>query len=122
MAHSYASEQIAELEGKHGDTLYGDGALVVLKALLESGISYIGGYPGSPVANVMDAAADAYETVLKKYGIFFETSSNEMAAAALLTTSVYGPVRGAVTWKVLGNGVGRTWSITSRRSVSRTVP
>ena len=23
MAHSYASEQIAELEGKHGDTLYG---------------------------------------------------------------------------------------------------
>ncbi len=107
MAHSYASEQIAELEGKQGDTLYGDGALVVLKALLESGISYIGGYPGSPVANVMDAAADAYETVLKKYGIFFETSSNEMAAAALLTTSVYGPVRGAVTWKVLGNGVGQ---------------
>jgi indolepyruvate ferredoxin oxidoreductase alpha subunit len=107
MAHSYASEQIAELEGKHCDTLYGDGALVVLKALLESGISYIGGYPGSPVANVMDAAADAYETVLKKYGIFFETSSNEMAAAALLTTSVYGPVRGAVTWKVLGNGVGQ---------------
>ena len=107
MAHSYASEQIAELEGKHGDTLYGDGALVVLKALLESGISYIGGYPGSPVANVMDAAADAYETVLKKYGVFFETSSNEMAAAALLTTSVYGPVRGAVTWKVLGNGVGQ---------------
>lgn len=107
MAHSYTHEQVAELEGKQGDTLYGDGALVVLKALLESGISYIGGYPGSPVANIMDAAADAYDPVLKKRGIFFESSSNEMAAAALLTTSVFGPVRGAVAWKVLGNGVGQ---------------
>lgn len=105
MAHSYTDEDIAQLTAPAGSTLYGDGALVVLKALLESGISYFGGYPGSPTANLMDAAADAYEPVLKDMGVYFETSSSEMSAAALMTTSVYGPVRGAVTWKVVGNGL-----------------
>lgn len=107
MSHSFTSDEIAQLKGGRGDTLYGDGALVVLKALLESGISYFGGYPGAPTANVLDAFADAYEPILKDYGCYFETSSNEMAAAAMLTASVFEPVRGAVTWKVLGNGVGQ---------------
>lgn len=104
MAHSYTDADIAQLERGKGGQLYGDGALVVLKALLESGISYFGGYPGSPTANLMDAVADAYAPVLKKYGVYFESSSNEMAAAALMAASVFEPVRGAVTWKVVGNG------------------
>lgn len=105
MAHSYTDEDIAQLTRPAGSRLYGDGALVVLKALMESGISYFGGYPGSPTANLMDAVADAYEPILKDMGVYFETSSSEMSAGALLTTSVFGPVRGAVTWKVVGNGV-----------------
>jgi len=105
MGHSYTPEDVAQLKRGTGERLYGDGALVVLKALLESGISYFGGYPGSPTANLMDAVADAYEPVLKDYGVYFESSSNEVSAGALLTTSVYGKVRGAVTWKVVGNGV-----------------
>jgi indolepyruvate ferredoxin oxidoreductase alpha subunit len=105
MAHTYTDQDIAQLKLGQGNTLYGDGALVVLKALLESGISYFGGYPGSPTANLMDAVADAYEPVLKDMGVYFESSSSEMSAGALLTTSVFGKVRGAVTWKVVGNGV-----------------
>lgn len=105
MGHSYTEEDVDQLRRGQGERLYGDGALVVLKALLESGISYFGGYPGSPTANLMDAVADAYDPLLKEYGVYFESSSNEMSAGALLTTSVYGPVRGAVTWKVVGNGV-----------------
>lgn len=105
MGHSYTPEDVAQLRRGKGEQLYGDGALVVLKALLESGISYFGGYPGSPTANLMDAVADAYDPLLKEYGVYFESSSNEVSAGALLTTSVYGPVRGAVTWKVVGNGV-----------------
>ena len=107
MSHSFTSDEITQLKRGQGETLYGDGALVVLKALLESGISYFGGYPGAPTANLLDAFADAYEPILKDYGCYFETSSNEMAAAAMLTASVFEPVRGAVTWKVLGNGVGQ---------------
>ena len=104
MAHAYTDSDIAQLKHGAGERLYGDGALVVLKALLESGISYFGGYPGSPTANLMDAVADAYEPVLKSYGVYFESSSNEMAAGAMMAASVFEPVRGAVTWKVLGNG------------------
>ena len=105
MSHAFTHSDIAQLEHGAGQTLYGDGALVVLKGLLEAGISYFGGYPGSPTANLIDAAADAYEPVLKKYGVFVESSANEMSAAAMCTASVFAPVRGAVTWKVLGNGV-----------------
>ena len=71
----------------------------------EAGISYFGGYPGAPTANLIDAASDAYEPVLKKYGIYVESSANEMSAAAMCTASVFAKIRGAVTWKVLGNGV-----------------
>ena len=105
MSHAFNTSEIDQLEHRAGETLYGDGALVVLKGLLEAGISYFGGYPGAPTANLIDAAADAYEPVLKKYGVYVESSANEMSAAAMCTASVFAPVRGAVTWKVLGNGV-----------------
>ncbi|MCG2633490.1 MAG: indolepyruvate ferredoxin oxidoreductase subunit alpha [Gammaproteobacteria bacterium] len=105
MGKAFTPEDIAQLKNGTGETLYGDGSLVILKALLESGVSYFGGYPGAPTSNLIDAAADAYEDVLKDMGIFFESSSNEMAAAAMCTASVFSEVRGAVTWKVLGNGV-----------------
>lgn len=105
MSKGFTDTAIAQLEHGTGQTLYGDGALVVLKGMLESGISYFGGYPGSPTANLIDAASDAYDPVLKKYGIYMESSANEMSAAAMCTASVFAKVRGAVTWKVLGNGV-----------------
>lgn len=105
MSHAFTNSDIAQLERGAGQTLYGDGALVVLKGLLEAGISYFGGYPGAPTANLIDAAADAYEPVLRKYGVYVESSANEMSAGAMCTASVFAPVRGAVTWKVLGNGV-----------------
>ncbi|WP_372722107.1 thiamine pyrophosphate-dependent enzyme [Immundisolibacter sp.] len=105
MSHAFNTSEIDQLEHRAGESLYGDGALVVLKGMLEAGISYFGGYPGAPTANLIDAAADAYEPVLKKYGVYVESSANEMSAAAMCTASVFAPVRGAVTWKVLGNGV-----------------
>ena len=105
MSHGLTSTDIEQLKGGAGDSLYGDGAMVVMKGLLEAGISYFGGYPGSPTANLIDVAADAFEPVLKPLGVYMESSSNEMAAAAMCTASCFAPVRGAVTWKVLGNGV-----------------
>lgn len=104
--HAYTEEEIRQLDAGAGGTLFGDGALVVLKSLLQAGLTYFGGYPGSPTANLIDAVADAYEEVLKPLGVYVESSANEMSAAALLTSSVFAPVRGAVTWKVLGNSVG----------------
>jgi indolepyruvate ferredoxin oxidoreductase alpha subunit len=103
--HAYSEAELRQLAYGEGQWLYGDGALVVLKSLLQSGISYFGGYPGAPTANLIDAVADAYETILEPLGIYVESSANEMSAGALLTASAFLPVRGAVTWKVLGNSV-----------------
>ena len=105
MSHAFSDKDVQQLEHGEGQKLYGDGALVVLKGMLEAGISYFGGYPGAPTSNLIDAAADSYQTVLEPRGIYMESSANEMSAAAMCTTSCYTPIRGAVTWKVLGNGV-----------------
>jgi indolepyruvate ferredoxin oxidoreductase alpha subunit len=93
------SEAVRQLTLGAGQTLHGEGVLVILKALLQSGVSYLGGYPGAPVAHLLDVMADAYEPVLRPLGIYFDSSESEAAAAALLGASINYPVRGAVCWK-----------------------
>ncbi len=100
------AEDVKQLAYGTGDVLRGEGILAITKALLQSGVSYVGGYPGAPVSYLIDVLADAYEPVLKPLGIYFEQSGSEAAAAALLGASINYPVRGAVTWKsVVGTNV-----------------
>ena len=88
-----------------GDVFHGEGILAVTKALLQSGVSYVGGYQGAPVSHLMDVLSDA-EPVLDELGVHFEVCANEAAAAAMLAASVNYPLRGAVTWKsVVGTNV-----------------
>ncbi len=90
----------------NGEVFHGETILAVTKALLQSGVSYVGGYPGAPVSHLMDVLADARDTVLKPYDIYFEQSASEAGAAALLATSISYPLRGAVTWKsIVGTNV-----------------
>ncbi len=105
MGRNYSKEDLAQLRLGRGTELHGDGALVVLKALLESGVAYLGGYPGAPTSSLFDAVADAYHDVLEPMGVYFEGSGNEASAGALLSLSVHYPVRGAVNWKVVGSNV-----------------
>ena len=105
MGRNYSKETLAQLRYGKGQTLKGDIALIVLKALLESGVVYMGGYPGAPTSSIYDAMSDAYEEVLKPMGVYVEGSINEAAAAALLQASVNNPLRGMVNWKVVGNNV-----------------
>jgi indolepyruvate ferredoxin oxidoreductase alpha subunit len=105
MGKNFSKEMLAQLNYGTGQTLTGDAALIVLKALLESGVAYLGGYPGAPTSSLYDAISDSYEEYLKPKGIYFEGSANEAAAAALLQASVNNKVRGCVNWKVVGNNV-----------------
>ena len=83
----------------------GEGILAVTKALLQSGVSYVGGYQGAPISHLMDVLSDA-EPVLDELGVHFEVCANEASAAAMLAASVNYPIRGAVTWKsVVGTNV-----------------
>src|SRR5262249_53169536 len=76
--------------------------LLLLKGLLQSGVAYLGGYPGAPTSTLFDAIADSYEPVLKDIGVYFDNSGNEAAAAAMLQISVDHPIRGPVNWKGAG--------------------
>ncbi len=97
MERSFAGE-VRSLALGQGQTFHGEGILAVTKALLQSGVSYIGGYQGAPVSHLIDVLGDSRE-LLDELGIYFEGSASEAGAAAMLGASINYPVRGAVTWK-----------------------
>jgi indolepyruvate ferredoxin oxidoreductase, alpha subunit len=94
---SFAKE-IQSLRLGEGAEFRGEGILAVTKALLQSGVAYVGGYQGAPISHLMDVLADA-EDILHELGVHFEASASEATAAAMLAASINYPLRGAVTWK-----------------------
>ena len=94
MERSFAKE-VQALRLGDGDTFHGEGILAITKALLQSGVSYVGGYQGAPVSHVMDVLTDAQD-LLDEMGIHFEACSNEAAEAAMCAASINYPMRGAV--------------------------
>ncbi len=98
MAERSFAREVQDLKLGNGDTFYGEGILAITKALLQSGVGYVGGYQGAPISHLMDVLADAQD-ILGELGVHFETSANEASAAAMLAASVMYPIRGAVTWK-----------------------
>ena len=98
MAERSFAKEVEQLRAGKGADFHGEGILAVTKALLQSGVSYVGGYQGSPISHLMDVLADARE-IMAELGIHFESSASEAAAGAMLAASVNYPLRGAVTWK-----------------------
>jgi indolepyruvate ferredoxin oxidoreductase, alpha subunit len=104
MERSFKKEVQALTLGE-GATFRGEGILAVTKALLQSGIAYVGGYQGAPVSHLLDVLVDA-EDIMRELGVHLETCSNEASAAAMLGASINYPLRGAVTWKsIVGTNV-----------------
>ncbi len=81
-----------------GAIFHGEGILAVTKALLQSGVAYVGGYQGAPVSHMMDVLNDARD-IMDELGIHIETNASEAGAAAMLGASINYPLRGAVTFK-----------------------
>ncbi len=98
MAERSFAREVQDLKLGDGEEFRGEGILAITKALLQSGVSYVGGYQGSPVSHLMDVLNDAKD-VLDELGVHFENSASEAAAAATLAASVHYPIRGAVTFK-----------------------
>jgi indolepyruvate ferredoxin oxidoreductase alpha subunit len=104
MERSFKKE-VQALRLGDGDIFRGEGILAVTKALLQSGVSYVGGYQGAPVSHLLDVLVDAKD-ILAELGVHLETCSNEASAAAMLGASINYPLRGAVTWKsIVGTNV-----------------
>jgi indolepyruvate ferredoxin oxidoreductase alpha subunit len=99
------SHDIESLRLGAGDTFHGEGILAITKALLQSGVAYIGGYQGAPVSHLLDVMVQA-RPYLDQLGVHVEACSNEASAAAMLGASLHYPLRGAVTWKsIVGTNV-----------------
>jgi indolepyruvate ferredoxin oxidoreductase, alpha subunit len=104
MERSFAAE-IESLKLGSGDVFHGEGILAVTKALLQSGVSYVGGYQGAPVSHLLDVMVQAKD-LMGSLGVHVEACTNEASAAAMLGASIMYPVRGAVTWKsIVGTNV-----------------
>jgi indolepyruvate ferredoxin oxidoreductase, alpha subunit len=98
-------KEIELLSLREGQTFHGEGILAITKALLQSGVSYVGGYQGAPVSHLIDVMVQA-EDYLDTLGVHVEACSNEASAAAMLGASIHYPLRGAVTWKsIVGTNV-----------------
>ncbi len=91
-------QEVELLKLGEGETFHGEGILAVTKALLQSGVAYVGGYQGAPVSHVMDVLNDARD-ILDGLGVHVETNANEAGAAAMLGASINYPIRGAVAFK-----------------------
>ena len=88
-----------------GALFHGEGILAITKALLQSGVAYVGGYQGAPVSHLLDVLVQSHE-YLAELGVHVEACSNEASAAAMLGASIHYPLRGAVTWKsIVGTNV-----------------
>ena len=99
------NKEVQALKLGDGETFRGEGILAVTKALLQSGVSYVGGYQGAPVSHLLDVLVDA-EDIMGELGVHLETCANEASAAAMLGASINYPLRGAVTWKsIVGTNV-----------------
>ncbi len=99
------TEQIEQLQQGAGATFHGEGILAITKALLQSGVAYVGGYQGAPVSHLLDVMVQA-KPYLDTLGVHVEACSNEASAAAMLGASIHYPLRGAVTWKsIVGTNV-----------------
>ena len=99
------TQEVERLRQGAGTTFHGEGILAVTKALLQSGVAYVGGYQGAPVSHLLDVMVQARD-YMDELGVHVEACTNESSAAAMLAASIMYPVRGAVTWKsVVGTNV-----------------
>ncbi|HXE49920.1 MAG TPA: indolepyruvate ferredoxin oxidoreductase, partial [Ramlibacter sp.] len=104
MEVSFARE-IESLRLGAGQTFHGEGILAITKALLQSGVAYVGGYQGAPVSHLLDVMVQA-KPYMDELGVHVEACANEASAAAMLGASIHYPLRGAVTWKsIVGTNV-----------------
>jgi indolepyruvate ferredoxin oxidoreductase alpha subunit len=98
MAERSFAKEVEHLRLGDGEVFKGEAILAITKGLLQAGVSYVGGYQGSPISHLMDVLSDAQD-ILGELGVNFQSSANEATAAAMLSASVMYPLRGAVAWK-----------------------
>ena len=87
MAERSFTKEVESLRLGRGAEFRGEGILAVTKALLQSGVAYVGGYQGAPISHLMDVLSDA-SSILGELGVTFEASANEATARPITARAV----------------------------------
>ena len=93
MERSFKKE-IEALKLGEGDLFEGEGILAVTKALLQSGVSYVGGYQGSPVSNLLDVMVQAKDGTWSQAVVSMTSTQLKKSRrwnSLMLTQKVSGP-------------------------------
>src|SRR6185369_15309999 len=96
-------QEVELLKLGEGETFHGEGILAVTKALLQSGVAYVGGYQGAPINYPIRGAV-----------AFKSTVGTNVASDALSNLASAGVIGGALV--VLGEDYGEGSSIIQERS------
>src|SRR5438445_6524494 len=86
MERSFKKEVQALTLGE-GETFRGEGILAVTKALLQSGVSYVGSYQGAPGSHLLDVIVDA-EDLLANLGVHVLLAMLQRTSTQTLTPEV----------------------------------
>ena len=115
----YSEQELEQLRLADGDVFFGEATLAMAKALFQSGIAYVGGYQGSPAANLLDTMAAA-EALRDELGVQFVAHPNEASAAAMLGASINFPIRGAAIYKATAGSAVATDALANLASTGVT--
>ena len=63
MAERSFKEEVQTLKLGEGDEFRGEGILAITKALLQSGVAYVGGYQGAPVSSTLTPRSSAQSSL-----------------------------------------------------------
>ena len=77
MERSFKKE-VEALRLGDGATFRGEGILAVTKALLQSGVSYVGGYLGSDLVNLFGLAALVLVLMVRPSGLFSPAATRQV--------------------------------------------
>src|SRR4029079_11183353 len=66
-------EEVRALRLGAGEVFRGEGILAVTKAILQSGVAYVGGYQGAPVSHLVDVLVESQD-LLDELGVHPDTS------------------------------------------------
>ena len=103
MAERSFKAEVEHLKLGEGDTFTGEGILAITKALLESGVGYVGGYQGAPISHLMDVFADAQELLdavddfLDNEGIQFN-NLGDLVSSAIQDEAVFDQLSALITF------------------------
>ena len=86
------TNEIKSLRLGDGQTFHGEGILAVTKALLQSGVTYVGGYQGAPVSHLLDVMVQARD-LMGELGVHVEPCTNEASAVRAPRENLVSPSR-----------------------------